>query len=258
MVKTSSSVQAGRRQPLKQGNVILLPVVTQAAHRPDGQIQEARNDPPEQPLLFGNGELPDLPPWLVDEKPLPAARKGAAKKPRVSKAKAKTNKQVKTGAKTGAKTGVKTKVKPVARKTVKAKSGKSGPMRTSNPMGKRIELTSAPTGTIAPIAPASAPAPPSAIAAPSTPRSNAMVVWRKEGPIDILRYWLRSAGLGMVKMMQPKKPPRTAISEAAGARLRSRKALLRELAVLREENAMLREKLDLPPMPFGRQVVDRV
>ncbi len=85
----------------------------------------------------------------------------------------------------------------------------------------------------------------------------APVVWRKTGPMDALRFWLRSAGSSFKAVFGQigRKP---ASEHAADPRLRTRKELLIEIAVLRQENAEMRKKLGLPEAPFGRQVADRI
>lgn len=87
------------------------------------------------------------------------------------------------------------------------------------------------------------------------PRSNAVVVWKKDGPVDQLVRWLRLSGRGVMRLLT--SPPRREPT-LAGAKLRTKNELLRELAVLREENAIMRGRLGLPQMPFGRQIVDSI
>jgi hypothetical protein len=79
-------------------------------------------------------------------------------------------------------------------------------------------------------------------------RSMAPVIWQKNSPLAALRYWLRSAGRNVAGLVGPVK--------RIGPKLRSRKELLLEIAVLRQENAAMRKKLNLPAMPFGRTVAD--
>jgi hypothetical protein len=60
----------------------------------------------------------------------------------------------------------------------------------------------------------------------------------------------------MVAIMSPEG--RRTKKHRAEAKLRTRNELLREIAILREENAMMRKKLGLPAMPFGRLVADGI
>jgi hypothetical protein len=92
----------------------------------------------------------------------------------------------------------------------------------------------------------------SAVAQEVQPLTRAMapVVWQKTGPLAAIRFWLRSAGRNVAGLIAP--------ADASGPKLRTRKQLLLELAVLRQENAAMREKLNLPAMPFGRTVADCV
>jgi hypothetical protein len=89
-------------------------------------------------------------------------------------------------------------------------------------------------------------------------RSQAPIVWRKNGAMGAIGYWLRSTGRSMLAAFGPagNKPLRT--QAPIGAKLRTKNDLLREIAILRQENAMMREKLGLPPMPFGRLQADKI
>jgi hypothetical protein len=82
-------------------------------------------------------------------------------------------------------------------------------------------------------------------------RTHAPVVWRKNGPVDALRFWLRSAGRNMMAILTPSPQARH-----ADPKLRTRKELLLEIAILRQENAEMRKELNRPALPFGRQVAD--
>jgi hypothetical protein len=182
---------------------------------------------PVQQLLFEGDGGDDTPPWLVEKAPPTKAKPATVKTTKVKKVAAK---------------------KPLAKKAKAAKA---------KPTTKRAKPRKAAEGAAAPIAIAAEPemvAP--AIAAPLA-RANAPVVWRKNGPIDAVRYWLRSAGRNMLAMVKP-QPKRGSSALMAGPKLRSRKQLLLEIAILREENVMMRKKLGLPAMPFGRQVADRL
>ncbi len=92
---------------------------------------------------------------------------------------------------------------------------------------------------------------------PSTPlpRSNAVVVWQKRGPMGQMLHWLRLNGRDFVHLFTNPAPVQ---QPSAGVKLRTKKELLGELAVLREENAIMRQRLGLPQMPFGRQILSGI
>ncbi len=78
-------------------------------------------------------------------------------------------------------------------------------------------------------------------------RAQAPVLWQKNGVFGQLRYWLRSTGrsIGMkVKTVGNSQKPRT--QAAIGEKLRTKNDLLREIAMLRRENSVLRERFGLP------------
>jgi hypothetical protein len=84
-------------------------------------------------------------------------------------------------------------------------------------------------------------------------RAQAPVLWQKNGVFGQLRYWLRSTGrsIGMkVKAVGNSQKPRT--QAAIGEKLRTKNDLLREIAMLRRENSVLRERLGLPTPSLGR------
>lgn len=90
------------------------------------------------------------------------------------------------------------------------------------------------------------------------PRKNAVVVWQKRGPMGHMLHWLRLNGRDFVHLFT-NPPPREAAPVAPTAvKLRTKNELLRELAVLREENAIMRQRLGLPQMPLGRQVLSAI
>jgi hypothetical protein len=174
-------------------------------------------------------EATDGPPWLVDEKP------SIAKKAKVSKAK---------------KAPAKVKPKLAKRKaTKKAKTPATLRVRKSKP-DKTVAVQ--PNNDNVPAAAQHAVIAP-AIAAP-LPRAQAPVVWQKNRPLDAISYWLRTTTKTLVgRLRSSGERKRLRI-----AKPRTRQQLLLELAVLREENAKLRAKLELPPLPFGRQIVDTI
>lgn len=88
--------------------------------------------------------------------------------------------------------------------------------------------------------------------AKAAPR-QALVVWQKRGPVEQIRHWLRLTGREIVRLYMNPAPNSPAPVEV---KLRTRNDLLQELAVLRQENATMRERLGLPQMPLGRLVAD--
>lgn len=90
------------------------------------------------------------------------------------------------------------------------------------------------------------------------PRQNAVVVWQKRGPMGQMLNWLRLNGRDFVHLFTNPMPLEAAPVSPAAAKLRTKNELLRELAVLREENAIMRQRLGLPQMPLGRQVLSAI
>ena len=88
------------------------------------------------------------------------------------------------------------------------------------------------------------------------PRAQAPVVWQKAGPLDNFRYWLRAWGRSMTGRLRNGRKVLPPTQAPIGAKLRSKNDLLREIAVLRQENAIMRSRLGLPHAAFGRQVAD--
>jgi hypothetical protein len=81
-------------------------------------------------------------------------------------------------------------------------------------------------------------------------RNQAPVVWQKNGPVGAIGYWFRTTGRSvMAKLGSGPKRPRTQAS--IGATLRTKNDLLREISVLRKENAAMRDRLGLPPKSLG-------
>jgi hypothetical protein len=88
-------------------------------------------------------------------------------------------------------------------------------------------------------------------------RNKAPVLWQKNGAMGAIGYWLRATGRNVMARIGAKaKRPRT--QAPIGSKLRTKNDLLREIAALREENAVMRDRLGLPPMPYGRMVADTV
>ncbi|MGL5840207.1 MAG: hypothetical protein ACRCY3_17075 [Sphingorhabdus sp.] len=179
-----------------------------------------------QPLLFADEELADTPPWLMEEtvsaSPAPQkAKRVRAKKPAAKKAAIRKPKKV----------------------AAKARTMGPSPLRQANAV-----KPTAPTNPVTPV-----------VSETLQPIERAMapVVWHKNGPIDALWFWLRSA-TRVVKSKIGSQPSKDITAKSAGLRMRSRNALLAELAVLRQENAAMRAKLNLPAAPLGRLVADKI
>jgi hypothetical protein len=193
-------------------NVIMLPFV------------ERLDKKPEQQLLFVEPEHPaSLSPQLIE-------------KAQVKKRKAK--------AASAKKTKVKKPAKKIAAKKVKVPKAKAATKTARAKASVKVSVAATPAVVLtAPVIAPPMEAP--ALVAPIV-RGQAPVVWRKNGPIDAVRYWLRSMGRNVVN----------GFASAPRKDARSRKDLLLEIAALRQENAEMRERLGLPAMPFGRQVAD--
>jgi hypothetical protein len=213
-------------------NVIMLPVVHQ------GNAQLA------QPMLFASDDLLDMPPWLVEDKPQVAAKPKPQPKAKAKRAPAKTAAKKRTVTK-----------KAVAKKPARAKAkvARKAPAKTK-PAQPLVSLAKAQipaqTEPREQVAPQMSAEPLVPTEAQPLARSKAPVVWQKNSPLATLRYWLRSAGRSVLGFVAPAKP--------SVPKLRTRKQLLAEIAVLRQENSVLRKKLDLPAMPFGRTVADKL
>jgi hypothetical protein len=165
---------------------------------------------PETSFMLEGNEEPVTPPWLIDTKAkTPAAKTPKARKPKSpSKAKPATRKP-------RAKAAAKTVTPPEPAVTV-----------VSSVITQQAQQPSA--------------------SVPLT-RNQAPVVWQKNGPIGAITYWFRATGRSMMARLgsSPKRRPTHA---PIGAKLRTKNDLLREIAVLRKENAVMREKLGLPAM----------
>lgn len=185
------------------------------------------------PMLFTDGERQEPPPWLIEQQATPLDKPGKVKKT-VAKKPAKKPAMARKG-------------KPVAAKKVKAVAV---PKRTAvkRAPAKAKKVGDAVVSKVEKVA-----------ADKTAPLQRAMapVVWRKTGPIDVVRFWLRSAGTSLKAMFGP-RAGQAATGSVADPRLRTRKELLAEVAVLRQENAAMRKKLGLPVAPFGRLVADRI
>jgi hypothetical protein len=169
---------------------------------------------PETSFMLEGNEEPVTPPWLIDDKD--KASENKTPKMRKPKSTAKTRSAPK---------------KPVARKP-RAKAA-----------AKAVMLSEPAVIAVSPVI-----MPPvrSTSSVPLT-RNQAPVVWQKNGPIGAITYWFRATGISMMARLgsSPKRRPTHA---PIGAKLRTKNDLLREIAVLRKENAVMREKLGLPAM----------
>jgi hypothetical protein len=186
-----------------------------------------------QPMLFTDGGKQGSTPWLIEQQATRETKPGKLKKTATKKA-AKKPVAARKGTRVAAK-----KVKAVAvpkRTTVKRAPAKA--KKVVDAAVPKVETVE--TDKTAPLQ-----------------RAMAPVVWRKTGPIDVVRFWLRSAGMSMKAMLGP-RAGLAATGSVADPRLRTRKELLAEVAVLRQENAAMRKKLGLPVAPFGRLVADRI
>jgi hypothetical protein len=178
--------------------------------------------------MFSEMAAHENPPWLIVDAPLPAKKSRSAQPSKKEKAKSKT--AVKNPKQPRS-------VKPATMRKTRAAKPTPPAIAVSAP----AQIAEAPKSQLQPLA-----------------RIKAPAVWRKEGPLDVVRYWLRSASRNMMTMIGTRDRKRPPQRDPIGAKLRTRKELLRELSVLRQENAMLRNKLGLPPMPFGRQVAEKL
>lgn len=88
------------------------------------------------------------------------------------------------------------------------------------------------------------------------PGSQAVVVWKKNRVTDNLAYWLRSTGRSMMQRLRYGRTVVPPTQAPIGQKLRTKNDLLREIATLRQENAVMRHRLGLPRAAFGRQVAD--
>ena len=78
------------------------------------------------------------------------------------------------------------------------------------------------------------------------PRSSSLTI-SGQGPLHIMAYWLRTSRYKLLNIFKNNK------AEKEVQKKRSKADILNEIAGLRAENAMLRNKLNKRPMPFGRK-----
>jgi hypothetical protein len=186
------------------------------------------------PVLFADAGIQQSADWLIEEQVKPEANKAKAKK-RVAGGGAKKPATTRKSTPGAAK---KPKTSRAPKRTATAKRASS--------IAKRSDIIVVPDAAITAVD-ETAP----------LERARAPVVWRKSGPLDVVRFWLRTAGSSLTAMLSPRQRKRAAIN-VVDPRLRTRKELLIEVAILRQENAAMRKKLGLPSAPFGRQVADRI
>jgi hypothetical protein len=173
---------------------------------------------PETSFMLEGNEEPVTPPWLIDGKD--KASENKTPKVRKPKSTAKTRPAPK---------------KPVARKPRTKAAAKA--VMLSEP-------------AVIALSPVIMPPVRSTSNVPLT-RNQAPVVWQKNGPLGVITYWFRATGRSMMARLGT-KPKRARTDAPIGAKLRTKNDLLREIAVLRKENAALRDRLGLPMMSFDR------
>jgi hypothetical protein len=169
-------------------------------------IAAVRN-PASERLLMRKSEPP---PTTPDKAPRVAKTKGTkAKTARAAKPKKKAAKPAN---------------KPVA-KTVRRKT-------PTPPKPKVVPATA--TSAVVPVKDVAPAVPPTM----PLPRSAAVTTWRKNGPIDVLAYWIRSSTKSLFAKFKSRKKVST---NAPPPRLHS---LPSEVDQLRAENALLRERIE--------------
>jgi hypothetical protein len=186
-------------------------------------------------LPFGTD---DSPPWLV-EKQEPASKPKQKRKAAPAKAqpKAKTAKRPAARKTRAAPTRTATMRKASTRKTLVSKTEPKKPLNDNKSM---VALADPAPAIVGPL-----------------PRAHAPVVWQKTGPLDAIGYWLRINSKALIARLRGVDKGQAQRKAMLLPKRRSRRELLLELAVLREENALMRSKLGLPALPFGRQIVDK-
>lgn len=172
-------------------------------------------------------------------------------------AKAELRSRTSKAGKSGSKAPVARKRKPASTKSGKAfmlKDARSDPTALATaPKRKTQPAKRRPAPKAKAIA---APAVIPVTEAQPAPPPQALVVWKKQGALDSLSYWLRSTGRDILRRVRSGRAVVPATGAPISAKLRTKNDLLREIAALRQENATMRDRLGLPQMPFGRQVAD--
>ncbi len=182
-------------------------------------------------LFFARHDIPNAPPWLIDDV-VPAAE-SEQEKPKAAK---------------------KTVRKKATPQKPKLNKAKAPPKPATSPRRRKpVANPIVESAKVAPPSPTIIEEVHAELLLAPLPRAVAPVIWQKNGPIAALRYWLRSASRNIIGLWSGGDQP----AKMREARLRTRKELLLELAVLRQENAIMRQKLQLPAMPLGRVVADQ-
>ncbi len=180
---------------------------------------------PQMAFMLGDDGEPVTPPWLIDT---------PAKLPKVRKSKA--------------------PAKPAAKKSAKAKTAAPKTPATRKPRAKAVVQAQPAAVMVSNIV-----APPiHPVASVPLTRAQAPVVWQKNGPISAISFWFRATGRTVMARFGAAQNKRPRTGAPIGAKLRTKNDLLREIAVLRKENAAMRDRLGLPPMPFGRILADKI
>lgn len=149
-----------------------------------------------------------------------------------------------------------------SKKAISARSGKAFMLKDKTSEGEKLIVkpdnnlpkprrkSAARSGKVSARAAAKAAAPTvlSISAETPLPRAQAPVVWQKVGPLDNVRYWLRAWGRSLSGKLRNGRKVQPPTQAPIGAKLRSKNDLLREIAVLRQENAIMRTRLGLPPL----------
>lgn len=221
MAKASSRGKFAADAAASSDNVIQLPL-------------PQRVEPESQPMLFADAADQQSPPWLIEEQATPEVKPAKAKKAAARK----PTRQPSTARKGKPATAKKAKTIAAPKRAATAKRASSKNRNVAGAIAPKVEAVA--IDETAPLQ-----------------RAMAPVVWRKTGPIDVVRFWLRSAGTSLKAILGP-RDGKAAINGVADPRLRTRKELLIELAILRQENAAMREKLGLPAVPLGRLVADHI
>jgi hypothetical protein len=182
-------------------------------------------DPQSERLLMRKSEPSPAPAGALSATPL--------KKPRVAK---------KT-----------TTVKAKTAKTLKPKAikPKAAPRKTPSPRKAKVQKIAANDTGVAPTIAAAMPVPvkdvapavpPTLAANAPLPRAAAVTPWRKNGPIDVLAYWVRSTARSLLARFNTKKSAKANVRRPAPPQAAP---ALSELEQLRAENAALKERVEL-------------
>jgi hypothetical protein len=231
---------------VKSAVTVAATALSDAGKKAVARSADSDGEDVEQPLLFVEMDHAALhSSLLIESVPQPKRRISAAKaravKPKTAKPKSRAKKATQKKPKaTGTPRATKIKSSAKVTKTgsvVVAIPPAPQPIAKSAPQPIPAQTVAAIPATVAPI-----------------PRNVAPVVYRKNGPLAMLRYWLRSIGRNFVSGAAPipQQEPETR------KWVRSRHELLMEIVALRKENTRMRKQLGLPTAAFGRQVADEL